>query len=98
MGQRQLIRLTEGDLHKIINETVKSVLSEEGYPQFDDVYAREQGEEDETRPLKNNVSLYHVRQRLGRLMQMLNNNDVDNAKSAARDLFGMVDAMINQGF
>lgn len=51
-----------------------------------------------TQPLKNNVSLYDIRQRVEEILFNCNENDYKIAKKQIRRLYKFVDAMINQGF
>ena len=50
----------------------------------------------ETQPLKSNVSLYDVRQRVQEIIMNCNKDDVDIAKKQALRLYKLVDALINQ--
>lgn len=96
---KQLIKITENDLHKIIAESVQSILSEEDfvqYAKYDNPYTNKPQGENETKPLKKGVYLDSVRARLGNVMMALNNNRIDDAKKQVRRLYKLVDAMINQ--
>lgn len=50
-----------------------------------------------TQPLKDNVSLYDIRQRVQEIIMNCNSSDVHIAKKQALRLYKLVDAMINQG-
>ena len=89
----------ENRLDQKISESIRKVLLEYEYPShIDDVYDGEQTEEHETRPLKPNLSLLYLRQRLWPLMNELEKRNIDNAKHIAKDLFNIIDAMNNQGY
>ena len=51
-----------------------------------------------TQPLKDNVSLYDIRQRVEEILFNCNENDYKIAKKQIRRLYKFVDTMINQGF
>ena len=100
MVKKQLIKLTEGDLYRIIEESVNKILSEEDYVKY---YKNRNPYDDnakgngETKPVKKGVSLFDIRARIPNIMQALQNNRVDDAKKQLLRLYKLVDAMINQG-
>jgi len=51
-----------------------------------------------TQPLKKNVGLYDIRQRLEEIWRNCHTKDVEIAEKQAKRLYKMVDAMINQGY
>ena len=96
---KQLIKITENDLHKIITKSVQNILSEENfvrYPKYGNPYIDKPQGENETKPLKKGVYLDSVRARLGNVMMALKNNRIDDAKKQVKRLYELVDAMINQ--
>lgn len=52
----------------------------------------------ETQPLRNNISLYDIRQRVEQIIKNCNSEDVAIAKKQAMRLYKFIDAAINQGF
>ena len=99
MNKKQLIRLTEGDLHNIINESIKNILSEEDYIKYHknpNPYTGEAKGDKETQPLKKHIYLDTVRARIWNIAQALKNNRIEDAKKQVDRLFKLVDAMINQ--
>ncbi len=51
-----------------------------------------------TQPLKDDMSLYHIRQRVEEIYRNCNVEDIDVLKKQIQRLYKLVDAMINQGF
>lgn len=101
MAKKQVIRLTEGDLHNIIKESVKNILSEEDYVKYHknpNSYTGEAKGDKATQPLKKNIYLDTVRSKIWNINQALKNNRIEDAKKQVGRLFKLVDAMINQGF
>lgn len=100
MGKKQLIRLTEDDLHNIIKESVKNILSEEDYVKYHknrNLYDDNADGNGVTQQVKKGVSLFDIRARIPNIMQALKNNKIDDAKKQLMRLYKLVDAMINQG-
>ena len=99
---KQLIRLTEGDLHKIIKESVNNILEDNDYvkyPKYSSPYDDKNKNDDfQTKPLKSNTNLQHVRARIANIRQALTNNKIEDAKKQTARLYKLVDSMINQGF
>ena len=99
MDKKQLIRLTEGDLHQIIDESIKNILSEEDYIKYHknpNPYTGEAKGDKATQPLKKNIYLDTVRGKIWNIAQALKNNRIEDAKKQVDRLFKLVDAMINQ--
>lgn len=51
-----------------------------------------------TQPLKKNVGLFDIRQRLEEIWRNCHTKDIEIAEKQAKRLYKMVDAMINQGY
>lgn len=101
MAKKQLIRLTEDDLHNIINESIKNILFEEDYIKYHknrNPYDDNTEGNGVTQPVKKGVSLFDIRARIPNIMQALKNNKIDDTKKQLMRLYKLVDAMINQGF
>jgi hypothetical protein len=101
MAKKQLIRLTEGDLHNIIEESVKNILSEEDYIKYHknrNPYDDNADGNGVTQPVKKGVSLFDIRARIPNIMRALKNNKINDADKQLMRLYKLVDAMINQGF
>lgn len=96
---KQIFNLTEQELHNIIKESVKNILSEEDYikyPKYPNAYTSEPKGDRETQPLKKHIYLDSVRGRISNIMLALKNNRIDDAKKQLMRLYKLVDAMINQ--
>lgn len=98
---KKVIRLTEGDLHRIITESVNNIVESGNYVNYHknrSAYDNNKEGNGETQPLKDNASLYDIRTRIPNIMKALKNNQIDDAKKQLMRLYKLVDAMINQGF
>lgn len=90
-----LLKLTEQDIHDIIKESVNNILIErDTHSPYDD---KKVGN-GQTQPLKDNVNIQWIRQRVGNIYQSLQKNDIERAKKQTMRLYKLVDAMLNQGF
>lgn len=97
---KEMIKFTDKDLHNIINESIKNILSEEDYVKYHknrNPYDDNADGNGVTQPVKKGVSLFDIRARIPNVMQALKNNRVDDAKKQLMRLYKLVDAMINQG-
>lgn len=100
--EKRVIRLTEGDLHNIIEKSVNAILEDKDYvkyAKYSSPYDDENKNDDfQTKPLKSNINLQHVRARIANIRQALKNNKIEDAKKQSARLYKLVDAMINQGY
>ena len=102
MKRKQVIRLTENDLHNIIEESVNTILEDKDYvkyAKYPSPYDDENKNDNfQTKPLKSDINLQHVRARIANIRQALKNNKIEDAKKQTARLYKLVDSMINQGF
>ena len=93
--QNNVIKLTEQDIRDIIKESINNVLIErDTHSPYDDTKVGN----GQTQPVKDNVNLQWVRQRVGNIYQSLKKNDIERAKKQTMRLYKLVDAMFDQGF
>ena len=86
-----LDRITKPSDSKFLNETFFNRYKESTY----DDNEKQTGA---SQPLKDDVSLFHIRQRVEEIIRNCNVDDVEICKKQVMRLYKMVDAMINQGF
>ncbi len=86
-----LDRITKPSDSKFLNETFFNRYKESPY----DDNEKQTGA---SQPLKDDVSLFHIRQRVEEIIRNCNVDDVEICKKQVMRLYKMVDAMINQGF
>lgn len=99
-GNMSKITINENDIKDMVETSIKTILKEAFFNKFktNPYDHNKKGEGFTTQPLKDEVSLYHVRQRLQEIVRNCNPEDVAIAKKQAMRLYKLVDAMINQGF
>ena len=80
MKRKQVIRLTENDLHNIIEESVNTILEDKDYvkyAKYPSPYDDENKNDNfQTKPLKSDINLQHVRARIANIRQALKNNKI----------------------
>jgi hypothetical protein len=98
--EKQIIKLNETQLKKIIVDVVKNIKGENALNEAKNrnPYDDNKIGNFETKPLKDDVSIYDVRSRLSNIIHSLNNNNIADAKKQTLRLYKLVDAMINQDF
>lgn len=94
------IDINENDIKNMVETSIKTILNEAFFNKFktNPYDHNKKGEGFTTQQLKDEVSLYHIRQRLQEIVRNCNPEDVAIAKKQAMRLYKLVDAMINQGF
>ena len=74
-------------------DTLKKNINEAFFNRY-----KENPYKDDINTLKDNMSLYHIRQRLEEIWRNCNTKDIDIATKQCKRLYKLVDNMINQGY